>query len=859
MIYNKVYAQIGEERHIVLDPINYQYDVKQILVISGETVPEYYEADICNVGDTATLTMIGTAADGVEIPDKFLLDGRNVLVYVVIPGSGGDVQTRYDITIPVDERAEREDIDPSEAEQQQIDSLIAALNSGVGRAEAAVTHYPKIVDGYWYVWNSETETWVNTGIRAEGQNGYSPEVTITEIEGGHRVTITDEDHPQGQTFAVMDGQGGSTGDYDELTNRPRINGHTLSGNQSASDLGLGTYSKPASGIPKADLASDVQASLGKADSALQTAPVQSVAGKTGAVNLGAGDVGFNSSEEYNEGTVGAKLSALNRQLSDVEENQIPELKSALNFTNQGALDYALNYDIDLFKFLKWTKGQYVDNSNGNIINNSRFYISDPIEVSDLKSDYLHLVITNSFTFKCAQYDANGDFLLGSGSSYGSAVDCVLSIQDTCKTIRFSVGAWSGTYTLSDYLNAITIYVKPAHNVVIEDYIGYKELDFLYDNYIVTPSVSTTNVSTTPVSFDQCVCLSTPCTKGQIFTITGTPRDNSGSRPVMFLDQANMCIYRSAETSAFNNVEITAPVTGTLVVNFLKAYPFQCYTGFKNLSEKIFKNLDSVNTIKSFPVDIIPDWLTNAMAIRTVGPLQKGYICLTCDDGATELESYTIPMLLNKQVPCTFGLWASTSKVGAAHPFNKSPVLQTPSGIAAVKNAITAGCSVAQHGPHEWTDMTNEFLNEFFDREAAAWEALEIDVKGAICPSHCINNAVRVTAGGRFGVVRSGYRGYLSKADQQAVINGDVYAEYNYYCAGPRSNVFGLSSFNTNAVTLSWMKGAVDYAIAQKMILVAYWHDWDLTAEQKSDLEAFIDYAKAKNITFCTLGEIPFLA
>ena len=139
MVYNKIYAQIGDERHIVLDPINYQYDVKQILVISGETVPDYYEADVCNVGDTATLTMVGTAADGVEIPDKFLLDGRNVLVYVVIPGSGGDVQTRYDITIPVDERAEREDIDPSEAEQQQIDSLINALNSGVGRAETAAT------------------------------------------------------------------------------------------------------------------------------------------------------------------------------------------------------------------------------------------------------------------------------------------------------------------------------------------------------------------------------------------------------------------------------------------------------------------------------------------------------------------------------------------------------------------------------------------------------------------------------------------------------------------------------------------------------------------------------------------------
>lgn len=135
MVYNKIYAQIGEERHITLDPINYQYDVKQILVIQGETVPEYYEADICNVGDTATLTMVGTAADGVEIPDKFLLDGRNVLVYVVIPGSGGDVQTRYDITMPVDERAEREDIDPTDEQQLQIDALVAALNAGVEKAE----------------------------------------------------------------------------------------------------------------------------------------------------------------------------------------------------------------------------------------------------------------------------------------------------------------------------------------------------------------------------------------------------------------------------------------------------------------------------------------------------------------------------------------------------------------------------------------------------------------------------------------------------------------------------------------------------------------------------------------------------
>ena len=57
----------------------------------------------------------------------------------------------------------------------------------------------------------------------------------------------------------------------------------------ASDVGA--YAKPSGGIPKTDLASAVQASLNKADTALQSAPVTSVNSKTGAVTLNASDVG----------------------------------------------------------------------------------------------------------------------------------------------------------------------------------------------------------------------------------------------------------------------------------------------------------------------------------------------------------------------------------------------------------------------------------------------------------------------------------------------------------------------------------------------------------------------------------------
>lgn len=70
------------------------------------------------------------------------------------------------------------------------------------------------------------------------------------------------------------------------------------------------YTKPSGGIPKSDLASSVQTSLGKADTALQSAPVTSVNGKTGAVSLGAGDVGALPSSTKFVSSVNGKTGAV---------------------------------------------------------------------------------------------------------------------------------------------------------------------------------------------------------------------------------------------------------------------------------------------------------------------------------------------------------------------------------------------------------------------------------------------------------------------------------------------------------------------------------------------------------------------
>lgn len=89
-----------------------------------------------------------------------------------------------------------------------------------------------------------------------------------------------------------------------------VNGQTGAVVLDASDVGalpdtttaadLGAYVKPSGGIPKTDLASAVQTSLGKADTALQTAPVTSVNGQTGVVTLSIPTVPTNVSAFTND-------------------------------------------------------------------------------------------------------------------------------------------------------------------------------------------------------------------------------------------------------------------------------------------------------------------------------------------------------------------------------------------------------------------------------------------------------------------------------------------------------------------------------------------------------------------------------
>lgn len=73
---------------------------------------------------------------------------------------------------------------------------------------------------------------------AQGIPGVSPTVTVTDITGGHRITITDAEHPGGISFDVMDGS-----DADAPVQDVLINGSSIVDANGDADIPIATQDK----------------------------------------------------------------------------------------------------------------------------------------------------------------------------------------------------------------------------------------------------------------------------------------------------------------------------------------------------------------------------------------------------------------------------------------------------------------------------------------------------------------------------------------------------------------------------------------------------------------------------------------
>ena len=167
---NIIKASFGGLREVTTSPL-WQWDYGQILQITGLDLPQAFEVHFSNSRKSGeTVTQIGTD-NQVTIPDMYLTSGADIYAFIFLHDGLTDGETEYVIKIPVRERPEPSDIEPTPEQQGVIDQTIAALNNGVAKSETNVTHYPKIVDGYWHVWDAQTEQFVSTGVEAQGEKG----------------------------------------------------------------------------------------------------------------------------------------------------------------------------------------------------------------------------------------------------------------------------------------------------------------------------------------------------------------------------------------------------------------------------------------------------------------------------------------------------------------------------------------------------------------------------------------------------------------------------------------------------------------------------------------------------------------
>lgn len=250
-----------------------------------------------------------------------------------------------------------------------------------------------------------------------------------------------------------------------------------------------------------------------------------------------------------------------------------------------------------------------------------------------------------------------------------------------------------------------------------------------------------------------------------------------------------------------------------------------------------KEVVNTNQLYGKPVTttLLPNYIIDNLGYKALGTLDKGYICIVADDGTTDVANVSFPIIRQKEIPITFALWTESQCITDITLRNQ------------LKSLINDyGCSVCQHGGGSFVgDYTPEELITYLQSEQNKWSEFDITVKGLAYPNHDNNAAVRAVCGSLYDVCCAG--GIDSNKDH--VYENDTLGEF--------SNIFALYRVSTTSTTLINLKIACDYAIANKKLLILFYHDNSIANNQAQidKINNVIDYAKEIGLTFITVGDI----
>ena len=219
---NTIELQLVQDKVTVAGYPLFQYDYGQHLIFYGAELPTAYEVHFSNDTFESSKTSIGDDS-GVDIPDEYLLNGNDIHVWIFLHEGEDDGETEYHGIIHVVKRAEPTNEEPTPVQQDVITQAIAALNAAVAQCNADVEKYPVVIEGYWCVWDEESQQYVNTGTEAKGDKGdkgdtgATPDLsvgTVSTLQPGSDVTFTITGTPKNPVInvGIPQGEKGDPGD-----------------------------------------------------------------------------------------------------------------------------------------------------------------------------------------------------------------------------------------------------------------------------------------------------------------------------------------------------------------------------------------------------------------------------------------------------------------------------------------------------------------------------------------------------------------------------------------------------------------------------------------------------------------------